>query len=201
MENILSLDMSNICFKGSTLDVGNDNYGVIYNILKNYSDEISVDYYEDNLEENYKYDNGVMFFSLSQISSNLEKEKIIEEIWYNLKFGGILYIWDREKKQKEIAKDKINVLLPNGRKKEFNFNNLSPFIDFTENTLEKVLEKYFEIQETKVCDKIIYIKAIRRGSIKDENTINSSKFKIYSQQFSSEIFKSIYKGLKFPRRH
>ena len=37
------LDMSNINFKGNTLDVGINNYGIIYNILKQTESEISVD--------------------------------------------------------------------------------------------------------------------------------------------------------------
>lgn len=42
------LDMSNINFKGNTLDVGINNYGIIYNILKQTESEISVDYYVES---------------------------------------------------------------------------------------------------------------------------------------------------------
>ena len=45
------LDMSNINFKGNTLDVGINNYGIIYNILKQTESEISVDYYVENFIE------------------------------------------------------------------------------------------------------------------------------------------------------
>ena len=43
MSNLV-INMKDVKFGGNTLDVGNDNYGVIYNILKGEEDEISVDY-------------------------------------------------------------------------------------------------------------------------------------------------------------
>lgn len=201
MEKNLTIDMRNVRFKGNTLDVGNDNYGIIYNILKNIEDEISVDYYIEDLENEYtnKYDNGVLFFSLSQLSNKAERDKVLKTIWKNLRFGGSLYIWDREKKQKEIVNDKIKVLMDKGKEKEFIFSNMSPFTEFTIYSTQKILEKYFEIQETRVCDKIIFVKAIKRGSIQNESVTNSNKLKVYSQQSSSEVLKGIYKGFKFPR--
>ena len=198
----LTIDMKEVCFKGNTLDVGNDNYGIIYNILKSTEDEVSVDYYVENIENGNMdlYDNGVLFFSLSQVSSRNERDEIIKEIWKNLRFGGTIYIWDREKKSKELVNDNIKVLMPDGNDREFKFSNLSPLSEFGFFNFQKTLEKYFEIQEGRICDRIIYIKAIKRGSVKDENTINSSKLKVHPQQFGCEVLKSIYKGLKFPRR-
>lgn len=63
MSNLV-INMKDVKFGGNTLDVGNDNYGVIYNILKGEEDEISVDYYSEDLSNQYKnfYDNGVTFF-------------------------------------------------------------------------------------------------------------------------------------------
>lgn len=73
------LDMSNINFKGNTLDVGINNYGIIYNILKQTESEISVDYYVENFNGEYRnqYDNGVLFFSLSQLHKN-EVEDVVK---------------------------------------------------------------------------------------------------------------------------
>ena len=70
MSNLV-INMKDVKFGGNTLDVGNDNYGVIYNILKGEEDEISVDYYSEDLSNQYKnfYDNGVTFFSLSQLAT------------------------------------------------------------------------------------------------------------------------------------
>ncbi len=95
------LDMSNINFKGNTLDVGINNYGIIYNILKQTESEISVDYYVENFNGEYRnqYDNGVLFFSLSQLHKN-EVEDVVKNIWSNVRFGGNLYIWDREKQKR-----------------------------------------------------------------------------------------------------
>ncbi|HHD2751449.1 TPA: hypothetical protein ACOTG0_000191 [Clostridium perfringens] len=194
------LDMSNINFKGNTLDVGINNYGIIYNILKQTKNEISVDYYVENFSEEYRnqYDNGVLFFSLSQLDKS-ETENVIKNIWSNVRFGGNIYIWDREKKRRETVNDKIKVLMPNENEKEIEFIDNSISSEFTINSSKKVLEKYFEIQETKVCDKIIFIKGIKRGSIKNEDTANSNKLQVHSQQSSSEVPEGIYKGFRFPR--
>ena len=194
------LDMSNINFKGNTLDVGINNYGIIYNILKQTKNEISVDYYVENFSEEYRnqYDNGVLFFSLSQLDKS-ETENVIKNIWSNVRFGGNIYIWDREKKRRETVNDKIKVLMPNENEKEIEFIDNSISSEFTINSSKKLLEKYFEIQETKVCDKIIFIKGIKRGSIKNEDTANSNKLQVHSQQSSSEVPEGIYKGFRFPR--
>lgn len=194
------LDMSNINFKGNTLDVGINNYGIIYNILKQTKNEISVDYYIENFNEEYRnqYDNGVLFFSLSQLDKS-ETENVVKNIWSNVRFGGNIYIWDREKKRRETVNDKIKVLMPNENEKEIEFIDNSISSEFTINSSKKVLEKYFEIQETKVCDKIIFIKGIKRGSIKNEDTANSNKLQVHSQQSSSEVPEGIYKGFRFPR--
>ncbi|WP_430485775.1 hypothetical protein [Clostridium sp. B9] len=192
--------MSNINFKGNTLDVGINNYGIIYNILKETEDEISVDYYIEDFNEEYRnqYDNGVLFFSLSQIDKR-EVESVIKNLWNNVRFGGNLYLWDREKNKKETINDKINILMPNGKEKEIVFVDNSISSEFTIDSSKKILEKYFEIQETKVCDKIIFMKAIKRGSIKNEDTTDSNKLEVYSQQSSGEIPKGVYKGFRFPR--
>ncbi|MBI6019547.1 hypothetical protein H8J79_01715 [Clostridium perfringens] len=194
------LDMSNINFKGNTLDVGINNYGIIYNILKQTESEISVDYYVENFNGEYRnqYDNGVLFFSLSQLHKN-EVEDVIKNIWSNVRFGGNLYIWDREKQKKETVNDKVKVLMTGNKEKEFEFIDNSISNEFTIDSSKKILEKYFEIEETKVCDKIIFIKGIKRGSIKNENTANSNKLKVHSQQSSSEVPEGIYKGFRFPR--
>lgn len=194
------LDMSNINFKGNTLDVGIDNYGIIYNILKQTEDEISVDYYVEDFNDEYRnqYDNGVLFFSLSQINKK-NMDDVLKNIWNNIRFGGNLYLWDREKNKKETVNDKINVIMPNGEEKEIKFIDNSISSEFNIENTKKTLEKYFEIQETRVCDKILFMKAIKRGSIKDEDTTDSNKLKVHSQQLSSEVSESIHKGFRFPR--
>ena len=126
---------------------------------------------------------------------------VLKEIWQNLKVGGILYIWDKEKRIKEIVKDNINVLMPDGTTKEFKFSNINPLAEFGFFNFQKTLEKYFEIQEGRICDKIIYIKAKKRGIIENEDTTNGDKLKVHPQQSSSEIFKSIHKGFKLPGKN
>lgn len=198
------LDMRDVKFKGDVLDVAMGNYGVIYNIIKDNQDEISIDYIsEENKGDelnNKKYETAVIFFSLSKIWNAAERKRLLFEIWQKLDEAGELYIWDYEKKQKEVINEKVEVKLPNNIMKSFNFNNRNPFSEFSLETSKKILEKYYEIEETRVCNGIIYLKAKRKGILTDESITNSSKLKIHSQQFSSEIFKSIHKGFRISRR-
>jgi hypothetical protein len=201
----INLDMSQVEFKGDVLDIGRENYGIIYNLLKHNEDEISVDYilnesYEYEIKEEM-YDTAVIFFSLSNMWNVNERKKLLFQVWKRLKEQGELYIWDYDKRQKEVVNQTISVKFPNNKNRSFIFKNKNPFCEFSLESAKKILEKYYEIEETRVCDRIIFLKAIRKGNVKDEGAINSSKLKIYSQQLSGEIFKGIHKGFRLPRRN
>lgn len=205
MARTINLDMSEVEFKGDVLDIGRENYGIIYNLLKHNEDEISVDYilnesHEDEKNED-KYDTAVIFFSLSTMWNVNERKKLLFQVWKKLKEHGELYIWDYDKRQKEVVNETIKVKFPKNNTRNFTFKNKNPFCEFSLEDAKKILEKYYEIEETRVCDRIIFLKVIRKGNVKDEGAINSSKLKIYSQQLSGEIFKGIHKGFRLPRRN
>ncbi|SHI86913.1 hypothetical protein SAMN02745163_00897 [Clostridium cavendishii DSM 21758] len=199
------IDMRNVNFKGNVLDIGSENYGVIYNLIKEDECEISVDYLINDISkesEHYMmYETAVIFFSLSKLWNNFERKKLLFETWQTLKKGGELHIWDYEKNTKEIINENITVTLKNDKIKKFNYSNKNPFCEFSLETSKKILEKYYEIEETSLCSGIIYLKAKRKGILKDESIANSHKFKIHSQQPSIEVFKGIYQGIKLSGRN
>jgi hypothetical protein len=179
-----TLDLREINLDGDLLDIGKENYGIIYNLKKNMDDEISVDYYSDSKtiaeEEKVFYDGAVLFFTMGKIYTNSERRGIIKRVWDLIKDDGYLYIWDYDKKSKEVVNAKINVLLPGEKTKSFKYRDLNPINQLNIDLLKKVVESYFEIEKVDFYDKIYFVKAKRRERTADENIINRSKFKIHT---------------------
>lgn len=163
MGKTIILNLSDIKLKGNILDIG-ESFGVIYNISKDIMSELSIDYVNgDNnnkLIEN-EYDTCTMFFSLSKLWTNFARFKLIEEISKYIKIGGEIYIWDINKEIKEIINNKIITVLPSGNNKEFEFKNLNPIIKSNVDENQKLLEKYFQIEETKIWEDIHFIRGIK----------------------------------------
>lgn len=162
MEKTLILNLGNIKLEGNILDVG-ENSGIIYNISKEIMGEIAVDYIGDNnySEIREEYDICTMFFSLSSIMSTYNKTRVIKEVSKYLKKGGEIYIWDINKEIKTIVKNKIMAIMPSGKTKEFEFRNLNPLCKSSIDNNEKLLEKYYKIEETKLWEDIHFIKGIK----------------------------------------
>ncbi|MDZ7542718.1 hypothetical protein GNF83_16285, partial [Clostridium perfringens] len=156
MGKTILLNFSDLNLNGDILDVG-ESFGVIYNISKDVMDEISVDYVgaeNSNTLKEEDYDTCTMFFHLSKLWNNSSRLKLIEEVTKYIKIGGSIYIWDINKEIKSIVNNKIMTVLPSGKVREFEFKNLNPLIksDMEEN--KKFLEKYYEIEETKLWEDI-----------------------------------------------
>ncbi len=64
--------------------------------------------------------------------------------------------------------NKIRVILPKGKVKEFTFKNLNPIISSNVEDVKKILLKYFDVEEIKVWEDMFFI----RGK-KLKNEINS----------------------------
>ncbi|WP_411168843.1 hypothetical protein ACH36K_17345 [Clostridium sp. MB05] len=163
MGKTIVLNLSDVKLNGDILDVG-ESFGVIYNISKDVMDEISVDYVgaeNSNRLKEEDYDTCTMFFHLSKLWNNSSRLKLIEEVTKYIRVGGSIYIWDINKEIKSIVNNKIMAVLPSGKVREFEFKNLNPLIksDMEEN--KKFLEKYYEIEETKLWEDIHFIKGIK----------------------------------------
>ncbi|WP_238882302.1 hypothetical protein [Clostridium sp. YIM B02551] len=200
MEKTIVLNLKDMELKGDVLDVGGENYGVIYNIKKYLDSEVAVDFVDESREIiNSNYDTCILFFSLGKINSNRERHKLMSEIYPLIKEEGELYIWDIVKKKNEVYKNKIRVILPEDKSKEFSIKDGNFLKEWSADESKKVLEKYCDILETREWEDIFFIKAKKKGRNTDEDIINSDQLKVHSQQFGGEILKDIYRGLKLSR--
>lgn len=183
MGKTLVINLQDINLQGDILDVGEENFGVIYNISKEVQDEISLDYvYSDdrtNLKDR-KYDACTFFFNLNKLWTSIEKENIIKEVLPYIKENGEIYIWDINKERGKVFNNKIRTLLPNNKSREFVFKNLNIFSSSNVDETKKILEKYFKIEETKAWEDIFFIKGTKlnyKGTAeensKNENTTYS----------------------------
>ena len=161
MGKTIVLNLNHINIKGDVLDVG-ESFGVIYNIAKDIDDEVSVDYIEEENSELLKersYDNCTIFFALSNIWGEYQREKLLQKISKSIKSGGNIYIWDINKEVGKLFNNKIRVILPSEKIKEFQFKNLNPMTSSSIEETRKILSGQFGIEEEKVWEDIYYIKA------------------------------------------
>lgn len=163
MGKTIVLNLSEVKLNGDILDIG-ESFGVIYNLSKDAMEEISVDYVgreNAGVLKEEEYHTCTIFFHLSKLWNNSSRLKLIEEVTKYIKVGGEIFIWDINKEIKEIINNKIMTVLPSGKVKEFEFRNLNPIIKSSVDENEKLLEKYYKIEETKVWEDIHFIKGIK----------------------------------------
>ncbi|MBY6800392.1 class I SAM-dependent methyltransferase [Clostridium botulinum] len=160
------INMENEIFRGNLLDVGTDNYGIIYNIYKQYDEDSNLEYIngaeeKESIKEGY-YDNCILLFSFSNIFFKKNRMNLIQEIYKYLKKGGNVYIWDIDKKIKETFNGKIKILLPEEKVKNISIKDLNVLKDSSIDTTIKLLDPYFEIKDLKSSDGVYYIKGKKK---------------------------------------
>lgn len=175
MGKTLVIDLEDVVFEGDILDVGEKNLGIIYNISKEAEEELSLDYVSSDTKielKSRKYDACTFFFDLNKIWTSMEKERLIKEISSYIREDGEIFIWDIKKERGKVFNNKIKVILPNRKVKEFTFKNLNILLSSNLEELKKILEKYFEIEETKAWEDVFFIKGkkLRTKVIAEENT-------------------------------
>ncbi|GKX66869.1 hypothetical protein [Inconstantimicrobium mannanitabidum] len=170
------IDMSKYLFNGDVIDISKDNYNIIYNVIKYAEDEISIDYIEEeyDLPKDNKFNSCVCFLTIGKINTTRGKEKILKKASKFLREDGYIYLWDVLKEKRESLQIPIKVLMPNNEIKLINYTNKNIFCENKERDFKSIVDKYFEIEETKISEKIIFIKAKMKGTKKDENIINSN---------------------------
>ncbi|MCW6110377.1 class I SAM-dependent methyltransferase [Clostridium sporogenes] len=164
--NEIVINMENEIFRGNLLDVGTDNYGIIYNIYKQYNEDSNLEYIngaeeKENIKEGY-YDNCILLFSFSNIFFKKNRMSLIRDIYRYLKEGGNVYIWDIDKKLKETFNGKIKILLPGEKVKNISIKDLNLLKDSSIDTTIKLLDPYFEIKDLKSSDGVYYIKGKKK---------------------------------------
>ncbi|EPY2305618.1 class I SAM-dependent methyltransferase [Clostridium sporogenes] len=164
--NEIVINMENEIFRGNLLDVGTDNYGIIYNIYKQYNEDSNLEYIngaeeKENIKEGY-YDNCILLFSFSNIFFKKNRMSLIRDIYRYLKEEGNVYIWDIDKKLKETFNGKIKILLPGEKVKNISIKDLNLLKDSSIDTTIKLLDPYFEIKDLKSSDGVYYIKGKKK---------------------------------------
>ncbi|MBC2580101.1 class I SAM-dependent methyltransferase [Clostridium sp. DJ247] len=175
-------------FRGNILDIGLENYGVIYSIYKQYNEDVNIEYIngrqeEDNIKENF-YDNCILLFSFSSIWFALNKKNFIKDIYKYLAKDGLLYIWDIDKGYGKIFDARIKIVVPGNNLKEIKVRDLNILKNNSKEKTMNLLQNYFEVLDVKSSDGMFYIKAKKKLA---EKAITKEKKK-------EKIFKLNSKG-------
>ncbi|MBL4935251.1 class I SAM-dependent methyltransferase [Clostridium sp. YIM B02515] len=161
------INMQHETFKGNVLDIGMDNYGIIYSLYKKYNEEAAVDYVygkdEKKLIDKEGYDSCVMLFSLKNIWLKVNKRKFLKDISTFLKDNGVIYIWDIDKGYSKVFRAKIKIMLAERKLKEIVMDDFNLVKDNSKESTIKLLQEYFEIIDLKASDNIYYIKAKKKS--------------------------------------
>lgn len=176
MGKTMILNLSDVKLKGDVLDVG-ESFGVIYNLSADVEAEVAIDYIgseHSHLLTWEDYDTCTIFFHLSSMWSMNKRINLIKEVTKYLKVGGEICIWDINKEVGSVINNKINAVLPSGKLKEFEFKNLNPLCKSNIEDTKIMLEKFYEIEETKLWEEIYYIKAKKSQSTNSKGELQIS---------------------------
>lgn len=179
MGKTLVINLEDVNIQGDILDVGENNLGIIYNISKEAFDEVSVDYVNEETKcqlQSRKYDACTFFFDLNKMWTSVEKERLIRNASKYLKDDGEILIWDINKQRGKLFNNKIKVILPKEKVRDFTFKNLNILSNNSVDEIKKIIEKYFKIEETKVYEDVFFIrgKKLTFKSKVEENTKNEN---------------------------
>ncbi len=209
------IDMRKEVLIGDILDVGLDNYGIIYNLYKLQNKEACIDYVQGRGERKFiekeGYDSCILLFSLSNIWLKTNRRNLFKDIDEYLRQDGVIHLWDIDKNYSRFFKGKIKILLPEDNVKEIIITDFNVFKDSSKESTMKLMKQYFEIIDFMSYDNVYYIKAKKRlkpasdisqiqqkvkGNSEDENSASRNKFKIRSQQFSDKILEGVHRRFK-----
>lgn len=165
MGKTLVISLENLKITGDILDVGGDDFGVIYNVFKEVESELSLDYADTDDGKRLReksFDAATLFFAMGDLGKKRNKEELIKEIVQYLKVNGEVYIWDIVKNKGEFINNTVKVILPNSKVKDFKIKKINPFLTCSMEEVEKSLEKYCKVVETKQWEELFFIKAIKK---------------------------------------
>lgn len=160
------INMEKEIFGGNVLDVGFENYGIIYGLCKKNDNALNIEYIEGSEERNFieknYYDSCVVFFSVKDIYTKLGKKKFLKEICKYLREDGYLHLWDINKGYSKIFNGDIKVILPDNKVKRISIKDYRVFTDNSAGTLAIIIQEYFQIIDLKCSDNIYYIRARKK---------------------------------------
>jgi len=178
MKKEILINMEKEVFNGDVLDIGFENYGVVYNLHKKYNEVTTVEYINGKDEKAYLkqggYDSCVLMFSLSSIWLSHDKKGLLKEIFNYLKEDGYLYIWDIDKGFKNTYVANIKMFLPDRKIREIKVRDFNVLKDSSKEKTLRLIEEYFEVVDFKVINNIYYIKGKKKGCNMNEGCAGSS---------------------------
>lgn len=194
MRKEIFINLEKEIFRGNILDVGTDNYGVVYNIYKQYYEDVNVEYIsgkeeKQSLKEDF-YDSCILFFSFSSIWLRINKRKFIKDIYRYLNKDGLLYIWDIDKRYTKTFNATIKIVIPEGKLRQIKIRDLNILKNTSKATTTKMLEEYFDIIDAKSSDGIYYIKA-KKKALEKKKVLEKKKLfgKIREKGIEKEVEK------------
>lgn len=203
MKKDIFINMQQEVFTGNVLDIGMDNYGIIYSLYKKYNEEAALEYIEgkeeSSLIEKEKYDSCILLFSLNNIWLKFNKKALFKKISEYLKENGVLHIWDINKGYSKLFNGKIKILISDKIIKEIEITDLNVLKDNSKEAVVKLAQNYFKIIDLKCSDNIYYIKCQKqtkeseKGSTEHEDNTYRNKLKVHSQQLRDKVFKGLHK--------
>lgn len=172
------INMEKEVFTGDVLDIGFQDYGIVYNLLKKDNDISAIEYInsrEDktNLQESI-YDNCVMLFSLSSIWLSHDKKKLLKDANLYLKDEGFVHIWDIDKGFRNTYNANIKVVLPGRKIREIRIRDFNIFKNCSKENTLRLVSQYFHVVDFKAVNNIYYIKGKKKGCNVNEGFISSS---------------------------
>ena len=178
MKKEILINMEKEVFHGDVLDIGFENYGVVYNLHKMYNQVTTVEYINGKDEKVYLqkggYDSCVLMFSLSSIWLSHDKQVLLTEIFNYLKEDGHIYIWDIDKGFKSTYIANIKIFLPERKTRDIKVRDLNIFKDSSKEKTLKLIEEYFQVVDFKVINNIYYIKGKKKGCNINEGCASGS---------------------------
>lgn len=166
MREPIFISLENEVFKGDVLDIGTQNYGIVYSVCKSNQNELAIDYIAsesvDKIQD-MNYDTCVVFFTFKDILFNANKKKLIKKIFSSLRFSGTLHIWDIDKVSKKTIDTSIKVSLPDGTIKTIMIKDYNIIKNSSFENITKLLIPYFDIIESSKTNDVFYIKAAKKG--------------------------------------
>lgn len=168
MEEI-NLCMNEDIFKGSLLDIGFNNLGVVYNVYKYFNKGVDVEYIcgkeeRENIS-NETYDSCALFFTISNMFTRSSKGKLFKDVYEYLNPEGMVYIWDIDKGLNKIFNKNIRITMPENEERQLKLRDFNIFKDSSKNSTKNIIEKYFDIIDEKQIDEVYFIKGKKKSEI------------------------------------
>ena len=159
----LVVDLQNEGLEGNVLDIGVNNLGIVYNMCKSSEDEVTVDYFEEDVDGkcSYKncYDVAVLFFTIGKF---LSKKKLFEEIYEYLNEYGEIRIWDIDKNNSISHIINLKILLPGSREKNIKLRSLNMLKSRSKESVIRLLMTKFDIIEMNSKNNVYCIKGRKK---------------------------------------